>query len=351
METQTGIPKPRAFLTRILPDPAPALLRDTFDLQGNFEDMPLAYASVLSGVVGAEAIICTLTDRIDAGVMDAAGPRLRVVSTCAVGFDNIDVTAATRRRVLVATTPDVLTDATAELTWALILATARRVVEGDRLVRSGGFHGWSPSMLLGMQLRGRVLGVVGMGRIGCAVARIASGFGMGVVYARRHGPLPAESIPPGAMWRSASSLEELLAVADIVSIHVPLSDGTRHLVGKRELGCMRADAILINTARGPVVDERALVERLRSGALRGAGLDVYEREPKLTAGLADLPNVVLVPHLGSATVETRTRMAGFAATNAIAAFRGGDMHSVNGEALGTRASRLQAGGDGVPSQE
>lgn len=350
MTMGTTNPRRHAFITRLLPEPAPTLLREAFALRGNLEDVPLSRTDLLAGVRGAEAIVCTLTDPVDAGVMDSAGPQLRVISTCAVGFDNIDVAAATERHVFVATTPDVLTDATAELTWALILATARRVVEGDRLVKSGGFHGWSPSMLLGMELRGRTLGVVGMGRIGTAVARIANGFGMAVVYVRRSGPLPAESVPLGARWRYATCLEDLLKVADIVSLHVPLSDGTRHLLGRRELECMRPGSILINTSRGPVVDEQALVERIRSGALRGAGLDVYEAEPNLTAGLVDLPNVVLLPHLGSATVETRRRMAEFAALNAIAAFTDGNLHAVNAEALRLQGFGSDSSGDGVPSQ-
>lgn len=325
--------KPKAFITRILPEPAPTLLMREFDLQGNLEDRPLSPSEILVGVKGARAIVCTLSDRIDAEVMDAAGSDLLVISTCAVGFDNIDVAAATARGVLVATTPDVLTEATAELTWALILAVARRVVEGDRLVRDGRFSGWSPLLLLGKELHGGILGVVGMGRIGRAVARIAAGFNMSVLYLRRSGPLPKDCIPPGASWQFAS-LDEILRQSDVVTVHVPLSQETYHMIGARELSLLKPDAILVNVARGPVIDEKALVERLQAGLIRGAGLDVYENEPSLTEGLAELSNVVLLPHLGSATELTRRRMAEAAARNAIAAVTGeGTVHAVNIPAL------------------
>ncbi|NLT36081.1 MAG: D-glycerate dehydrogenase [Gaiellales bacterium] len=314
--------RPRAFVTRLLPEPAPSLLGEVFELCGNLGDRPLTSREILEGVPGASAIVCTLADRIDAAVLSAAGAELRVVSNFAVGFDNIDVTAATKRGVLVATTPDVLTEATAELTWALILAAARRVVEGDALVRSGRFTGWSPSLLLGKELTGGVLGIVGMGRIGRAVARRAAGFGMRVLYTRRSGPLPAEAVPGGEQWGFAANLHALLASADVVSLHVPLGPETRHLISAPELAAMKWDAILVNAARGPVVDEAALAETLRQGHLFAAALDVYENEPVITPGLEGLTNVVLLPHVGSATVATRRKMAESAARNAIAAVRG-----------------------------
>jgi len=346
--------KPRAFLTRLLPEPAPTILRGAFTLEGNLEDVQLTAAEMRAGVSGARAVVCTLTDRIDGELLDAAGPGLVVVSTCAVGFDNIDVGAASERGVLVATTPDVLTDATAELTWALILAAARRVAEGDRLVREGRFLGWSPSLLLGRELRGRVLGVVGMGRIGRAVAQIAHAFGMQVLYVRRGRAPEPQPMPPGTVWHRASTLDALLAEADVVTLHVPLSNETRHLISRRELALMKPGAILVNAARGPVIDERALVEALAAGRIFAAGLDVYAGEPSLTPGLAELPNVVLLPHLGSATEKTRRRMAEFAAGNAVAAVTGsGVVHAVNAEAVVAaakqRARELGAlGGDGVP---
>jgi len=329
--------KPRLFLTRRIPDPGAALVRSAFALTGGEQDRPLERDALLRGVAGVEAILCLLNDDIDGAVMDAAGPQLRVVSTMAVGVDNIDVAAATARGVLVTNTPGVLTDATADLTWALILSTARRVVEGDRMVREGRFERWSPFMLLGRSVAGATLGVVGMGRIGQAVARRALGWDMKVLYTRAGGPLPKGQIPAGARWEHRA-LDDLLREADIVTLHVPLTSETRHLIGARELALMKPGSYLINAARGPVIDERALVAALSDGHLGGAGLDVYEHEPELSPGLAALRNVTLLPHLGSATVETRGKMAEVAALNAIAAVRGEPVpNPVNAEALGENA--------------
>ncbi len=326
--------KPRLFLTRRIPDPGLALIRDAFDVTGGEEDRPLEREALLRGAAGTDVLLCLLTETIDGAVMDAAGPSLRVISNMAVGVDNIDVAAATARGILVTNTPGVLTDATADLAWALIMSGARRVVEGDRMVREGRFQRWSPFMLLGHDLAGATLGIVGMGRIGQAVARRGLGWDMKVIYTRRSGPLAAGDIPVGARWEHRESLDDLLREADIVSLHVPLTPDTRHLIGARELALMKPGSYLVNTARGPVVDEDALVAALRSGPLGGAGLDVYEREPELAAGLADLPNATLLPHLGSATVETRGRMAELAALNAIAAMRGEPVpHPVNPEVL------------------
>jgi glyoxylate reductase len=331
------------FLTRRIPDTGLVLVRDAFAVTGGEEDRPLERDALLRGIAGADALLCLLTETIDGAVMDAAGPPLRVISNMAVGVDNIDVAAATARGILVTNTPGVLTDATADLAWALILSTVRRVVEGDRMVREGRFQLWSPFMLLGRSVAGATLGIVGMGRIGQAVARRALGWDMKVVYTRRSDPLPSEHVPPGARWEFRAGLDQLLGEADIVSLHVPLTPDTRHLIGARELALMKPGAYLVNTARGPVVDEAALVEALRSGRLGGAGLDVYELEPRLAPGLADLPNATLLPHLGSATVETRGRMAELAALNAIAAVRGEEVpHPVNPEVLGSRAQRKAA---------
>ena len=343
--------RPRLFLTRRIPEPGLALIREAFEVTGGEQDRPLEREALLRGVTGADALLCLLTESIDGAVMDAAGLRLRVISNMAVGVDNIDVAAATARGILVTNTPGVLTDATADLTWALILSTMRRVTEGDRMVREGRFELWSPFMLLGRAVAGATLGVVGMGRIGQAVARRALGWDMKVIYTRRSGSLPQERLvepsmggaapgrlPAGTSWEFRAGLDDLLREADIVTLHVPLLSDTRHLIGARELALMRPGSYLINTSRGPVVDEAALVEALRSGHLGGAGLDVYEREPELTLGLADLPNVTLLPHLGSATVETRGRMAELAALNAIAAVRGEPVpHPVNPEVLDMRA--------------
>jgi glyoxylate reductase len=326
--------KPRLFLTRRIPDPGLVLIREVFAVTGGVEDRPLEREALLRGVTGADALVCLLTETIDGPVMDAAGPQLRVISNMAVGVDNIDVAAATARGILVTNTPGVLTDATADLAWALILSTVRRVVEGDRMVRDGRFQLWSPFMLLGRSVAGATLGIVGMGRIGQAVAKRALGWDMNVIYTRRSGPLPAGHAPSGARWEFRPSLDELLREADIVSLHVPLTPETRHLIGARELALMKPGSYLVNTSRGPVVDEAALVEALRSGHLGGAGLDVYEREPQLAPGLSELPNATLLPHLGSATVETRGRMAELAALNAIAAVRGEPVpHMVNPEVL------------------
>jgi glyoxylate reductase len=255
---------------------------------------------------GVDALLCLLTDRIDAGVLEGA-ERLRIVANMAAGTDNVDLAAAERLGVAVTNTPDVLSEATADLAFALLLAVARRLVEADRWVRSGRFTGWSPDLLLGLDVSGRTLGIVGAGRIGQAMARRAKGFGMQVLARGRH------TGPP---------LEELLERSDFLSLHVPLGPATRHLIGAPELRRMRPHAVLINTARGPVVDEAALVRALREGWIAGAGLDVYEREPALAPGLVELDNVVLAPHVGSATRGTRARMAEIAAENIIACLAG-----------------------------
>ncbi|HEU4339592.1 MAG TPA: D-glycerate dehydrogenase, partial [Planctomycetota bacterium] len=241
--------------------------------------------SLIHAARNSEALITLLTDRIDRRVLEE-GKGLRIVANVAAGVDNIDVVAATRLGILVANTPGVLTESTADLTWALILAVARRVVEGDAMVRAGRFKGWDFDLMRGLELRGKTLGVVGAGRIGRAVARRARGFGMKVLLHSRSGGIP---------------LRRLLKASDVVSIHVPLNKSTHHLIGASELRLMKSTAILINTARGPIVDEKSLTEALRQKRIAGAGLDVYEREPKVNPGLLRLKNVVLLPHLGSAT--------------------------------------------------
>jgi glyoxylate reductase len=327
-------PKPRLLLTRRIPEPGFSLVHELFAVTGGDQDQPLARERLLREVRGMDALLCLLSEAIDGAVMDASGGSLRVISTMAVGYDNIDVPAATERGILVTNTPGVLTDATADLTWALILSVMRRVVEGDRLVREGRFEQWGPFLLLGRSVAGATLGIVGMGRIGQAVARRTLGWDMRVLYTRRRGPLAPEEIPAGAQWEYRQELDEILREADIVSLHVPLEPDTRHLIGARELELMRPGAYLVNAARGPVVDETALVAALRSGHLGGAALDVYEDEPRLAPGLADLENVVLLPHLGSATIETRGVMAELAVRNAFAAVRGEPVeHAVNPEVL------------------
>lgn len=308
----------RVLVTRRIPEAGFQRLREAgLPWVGGDDEEPPSREALMQDVDG---ILSLLTERIDAEVMDAA-PRLRVIANMAVGYDNIDVAEATRRGILVCNTPGVLTETTADFAWALLMATARRVVEGDRLTRSGGFRAWGPLMLLGRDLWGSTLGIVGYGRIGQAVARRATGFGMEVLHTSPSSPA---SVP----------LEELLERSDFISLHCRLDSTTRHLIGSDELRRMRASAILVNTARGPVVDEAALVQALREGRIAGAGLDVYEREPELAPGLTDLENVVLAPHIASASHRTRDLMATMAADGLVAVLRGErPAHLVNPEAL------------------
>lgn len=282
------------------------------------EDRPMERRDFLERLDGKEGLLPSITDMVDAEAMDRA-PGLRMIANFGVGFNNIDVAAATARGIPVSNTPGVLTDATADVAFALILAANRRVVEGDRMVREGRFRFWAPFLFLGSEVSGKTLGIVGMGRIGQAVARRARGFGMPVLYNNRNRLSPMEEEALGASLRS---LPDLLAEADIVSLHVPLTPETRHLIDREALGRMKPSAVLINTSRGPVVDEKALVEALRAGTIGGAGLDVYEEEPRLAPGLAELDNAVLLPHVGSATWETRMKMADLAVTNLLAGLRG-----------------------------
>jgi len=306
------------FVTRALPEPGvESLVAAGLTVVYRDVDEPPSPAELLAGARGADAVLCLLSERIDAELLDAA-PRLRIVANLAVGFDNIDVDAATERGVVVTTTPDVLTEATADLTWALLLATARRVTEADALVRRGGWKGFSPTMLLGAPVAGRTLGIVGMGAIGRAVARRARGFDMTVLYRNRH----ADPVTERELGVIPVSLDELLAQSDIVSLHAPLTDESRHLIDAAALAAMKPTAILINTARGALVDEAALVDALRTGVIAGAGLDVFENEPRLAPGLAALTNTVLLPHLGSATTDTRAAMVTLACANIIEVLAG-----------------------------
>ncbi len=312
------------FVTRALPEPGIVPLTDAgLDVTYRRVDSAPDRAELLDGVAGADALLCMLTERVDAELLDAA-PKLRIVANLAVGFDNIDVAAATERGVLVTTTPDVLTDATADLAWALILATARRVAEADRFARGGEWKAWSGLALLGSPVAGQTLGIVGLGAIGTAVARRARGFDMPVLYTNRHRNLEAEQslLAAGGPAPELVPLDELLARADIVSLHAPLNDESRHLIDAAALARMKPTAILVNTARGPLVDEPALVAALRDGTIAGAGLDVFEHEPALAPGLADLPNTVLLPHIGSATRDTRAAMVRLCCDNIVAVLSG-----------------------------
>ena len=306
------------FVTRPLPPPATGPLEAAgLAVIQQPEDRPASRQELLAGARGASGILSMLTDRIDDELLDAA-PDLRVVANLAVGFDNVDVPAASRRGVVVTNTPGVLTDATADLAFALLLATARRLGEGERLVRDGGWQVWGPNQLLGRPVAGQTLGIVGLGAIGTAVARRARGFDMTVQYVNRH-PNPAAEAATGARL---VELDELLTSSDFVSLHAPLNDQSRHLVDAAALARMKPTAVLVNTARGALVDEAALVEALRSGAIAAAGLDVFEDEPRLAPGLAELDNVVVLPHIGSATTAARGAMVELACANIVAVLAG-----------------------------
>ena len=312
--------KPRIVVTRRLPDEALELLGEASEMWLSPHDRPLAEDELHAAVADADAAVTMLHDRVDGPFLDAAGDQLRCVANVAVGYDNIDVDAARERDVIVTNTPGVLTDATADLAMALILMATRRLGEGERVVRTGEPWAWDMFFLLGTGLQGKTLGVIGLGAIGQATARRARAFGMEIVYhGRRRAPEEVEAELGGA---TRVELDELLATADVVSIHSPLTPETHHMIDARRLELMRPDAYLVNTARGPIVDEAALVQVLRDRKIAGAGLDVFEREPEVDPGLLELDNAVVVPHLGSATIETRTAMAVLAAENAIAVVRG-----------------------------
>jgi len=326
----------KVCVTRLIPEAGLELLKACCgEVLVSPHDRPLRREELIDMVRGCDGVLCTLADVIDAEVMDAAGPACRIFANYAVGYNNIDVEAATQRGILVTNTPGVLTDATADLTWALLLAAARRVVEADNFFRSGKWNGWGPMQFLGYDLVGKTLGIVGAGRIGTAVAKRATGFSMNLLYCSRNRHEEIESLGARRV-----DLRTLLRESDFVSLHVPLTPETRHLIGKPELALMKPTAILINTSRGPVVDENALVEALREGRIAAAGLDVYENEPLPAPGLVELKNVVCLPHIGSATHETRSRMAEMAAGNIAAALRGSKPPNlVNPEAWPGRCAR------------
>ncbi|HQD39782.1 MAG: D-glycerate dehydrogenase [Firmicutes bacterium] len=308
----------KVFVTRRIPEPGLEMLREKCEVEVNPEDRVLTKEEIIEGVKGKDALLCLLTDDIDEEIMDA-NPNLKVISNYAVGFNNIKVEEATKRGLPVTNTPGVLTETTADMAWALLMAVGRRIVESDKFTRAGKFKGWGPMLLLGYDIYGKTLGLVGLGRIGEAMVKRAHGFDMKVLYYDANRRSPEDEKELGIEYRE---LDQLLAESDYVSLHVPLLPSTHHLIGERELGLMKKTGILINTARGPVVDEKALVKALQDGEIAGAGLDVYENEPALEPGLIDLDNVVLAPHTASATRETRTKMATMAAENLLAALEG-----------------------------
>lgn len=324
---------PRVLVTRRLPDPVMAFLDERSDLAIWEGDGPIPRGRLLEVVAGRDGLLALLTDRIDEQVLDAAGPSLRVVANYAVGLDNVDVGACTARGVVVTNTPDVLTAATADLTWALILAAARRVAEGDRLVRAGQPWGWAPRFMLGREVSGATLGIVGFGRIGQAVAARAQGFELSLRYHARSRKPEAEA----ATGAEPRDLAALLRESDIVSVHVSLAPDTTRLFDAAAFRAMKPTAVFVNTSRGAVVDEGALAEALRRGDIAAAGLDVFEREPQVHPDLLTLPNVVLTPHLGSATVQARTAMGMTAARNLIDVLDGRrPPAAVNPEAMAAR---------------
>ena len=311
----------RIVVTRRIPEPAIELLQEAGDVWISPHDRPLATDELHAAVAGADGVVTLLHDRVDDAFLDAAGSGLRIVANAAVGYDNIDVPACARRGVVVSNTPGVLTEATADIAFSLILMATRRLGEGERLIRARTPWSWSMFFMLGSGIQGKTLGIVGLGKIGLATARRARAFGMEIAYAgRRRAPADVDT----ELAARFLPLDELLAQADVVSLHCPLSAETRHLIDAEALGRMKPSAFLVNTTRGPVVDEAALADALRSGTIAGAGLDVFEREPEVHEALLDLENVVLIPHLGSATVETRTAMGVLAVRNVVAVLGGGE---------------------------
>jgi len=304
------VSKPKVLLTRRIPSSALATLDAACDLDRNDGDQ-LSPAELQARLADKDGVVCLMTDAMTAEVMDAA-PRLKVIANVAVGYNNIDVAAAQSRGIVVTNTPEVLTEATADFTWALIMDITRRVSEGDRLIRRGAWKGWALDFMLGNELRGKTLGIIGFGRIGQAVAARATAFGMRVIHSGVQAAAGGDAVP----------VDRLLATADIVTIHVPLTTETRHLIDQAALARMKRSAYLINTSRGPVVDETALAWALKNRIISGAALDVYEEEPAVHRDLLTLENVVLAPHLGSATTETRTVMADLAVRNVIAVLTG-----------------------------
>ncbi len=298
--------KPHVIVTRKLPDAIETRMMELFDTRLNADDKPMTQAQLIEAIKTADVLVPTVTDRIDARVLSQAGPKLRLIASFGTGVDHIDLDTARQRGVVVTNTPGVLTEDTADMTMALILAVARRVGEGERLVRAAKWTGWAPTAMLGARIWGKRLGIIGMGRIGQAVARRARGFGMAVHYHNRR-RLHADIEKPleATYWES---LDQMLARMDIVSINCPHTPATYHLLSARRLKLMRPSAILVNTARGEVVDENALTRMLRAGELAGAGLDVFEHEPAINPKLIELDKVVLLPHMGSATLEGRIEM-------------------------------------------
>ena len=307
----------KIFVTRRIPEPGLELLRGYHEIEINPENRVLSKDEIIKGLKGKDGLLCLLTDNVDKEIIESE-PKLRMIANYAVGYNNIDVEAATKHKIPVSNTPGVLTDTTAEMAWALLFSAARLIVKGDNFTRDGKFKGWGPMLMLGQDITGKTLGVVGAGRIGTAFALKSKGFDMNVLY---HDQNRNEKLEKELNAKKVT-LEELLKNSDFVSLHVPLIDSTHHLIGEKELRMMKENAILINTSRGPVINERTLVKALKEKWIFSAGLDVYENEPEIEEGLLSLDNVVLQPHSASATIETRTKMAVMAAENMIQGLKG-----------------------------
>lgn len=303
--------KPKLFISRRIPEAGITRLNEVFEVKVNPHDRQLTQAELLSEVGDIQALLCLLSDKVDKELIEAA-PQLKVISSYAVGYNNIDVDFATSRGIAVCNTAGVLTESTADLTWALIMAACRRLPESEAFLRSGKFVAWEPMLMLGQDVYGKTLGIVGMGRIGKAVAKRSMGFDMQIIYTSSGRDEPT-SFPAKKV-----DLPSLLKQADIISLHAPLTPATHHLIGKAELATMKRTAVLINTARGAIVDEAELINALAERRIFAAGLDVFEHEPDIPEALLALPNAVLLPHIGSASIATRTRMSLMAAENAIA---------------------------------
>ena len=307
----------KIFITRKIPKPGLDLLRNEFELEINPYNRVLSKEGIIKGVKGKDGLLCLLTDSIDKDVIQSE-PNLKMIASYAVGYNNIDVKVATQKGIPVSNTPGVLTDATAEMAWALLLSVARRIAEGDTFTRAGQFEGWDPMLMHGQDISNKTLGVVGAGRIGTAFALKSKGFNMDILYVDDK----VNKILEQKLKAKKVDFYELLKASDFVSLHVPLNKETHHLIGEKELKMMKKTAVLINTSRGPVIDEQALVKALKERWIFGAGLDVYEYEPDISEELKKLDNVILQPHSASATIETRTKMAIMAAENMIAGLKG-----------------------------
>lgn len=307
----------KVLVTRKIPEEGLSKLREYFDVEVNELDRELSHEELKERIKGKDGVLCLLSDKIDGEIMDCE-PNVKIFANYAVGYNNMDVEAARKRKVYLSNTPGVLTNATADMAWSLLFAVARRVVEGDRYIREGRFDGWSPTLILGREISGKTVGIIGAGRIGRAFALRAKAFDMKILYYSRSRKEEFE----GTTGAEYVSIDELLRKSDYVSLHTPLTKETIHMIGDKEFDLMKDTAVLINTARGPVIDEKALVKALKERKIWGAGLDVYEKEPKVEEELKDLNNVVLCPHLGSATDETRIKMSIMAADNIIFALNG-----------------------------